>query len=222
MKSLNIKLLVFAILVMLGGSVFAALYFNKSDGPPLIQGVVLAEPQPLDGFSLQDHTGERFNNASLRGRWHIVSYGYTDCPDICPTVLSELSKLERQLASDDKFTDMNVLFYTIDPQRDTNERLAKYIPYFSDNFVGLAPGDQYADALPFERSLGIQAGITPLPPEENHFKGYTVSHGTMMYLLNPKAELQAIFKPETAVNGAQSFKSTQLYADYVALRRYYE
>ena len=157
MKPLKTMLIAVVIFTILGCSVFAALYFNQPVSPPLIQGVVLATPQPVEKFSLLDHSGKPFTNARLKGRWHIVSYGYTDGPDICPTTLSDLSKLERQLASDGEYTDLDVLFYTIDPQRDTVERLAQYVPYFSDDFVGLAPGEQYADALPFWRYVFFNA-----------------------------------------------------------------
>jgi protein SCO1/2 len=221
MKPLNKALIAFILLAALGLSTFAVINFGTSATPPLIHGVVLLAPQPIAEFSLQDHRGNSFTNTRLVGQWHIVSYGYTDCPDICPTTLHELSILEKRLESEGQYTDLEVLFYTIDPLRDTIDQLAQYVPFFSERFIGLAPGTQYADSLPFERSLGIQAAITPMPPEKQDFKGYTVSHGMMMYLINPQGELQAIFKPGTTTGDSQFFAVDQLYKDYVALRNYY-
>ncbi|MFT7320948.1 SCO family protein [Congregibacter sp.] len=221
MNLIKKALVAFILLAALGSSALALINFGKPAKPPLIHGVVLLAPQPIAEFSLQDHRGQSFTNTRLAGQWHIVSYGYTDCPDICPTTLQVLSQLEERLENEDQYADLEVLFYTIDPLRDTVEHLAQYVPYFSDRFVGLAPGAQYADCLPFERSLGIQAVITPMPPGKQNLKGYTVSHGMMMYLINPQGELQAIFKPETTTSDVQFFSVDQLYNDYVALRNYY-
>lgn len=222
MKSIRKVFVGFMLLAALGLSALALVNYGKPATPPLIHGVVLLAPQPIADFSLQDHRGHSFTNARLAGQWHILSYGYTDCPDICPTTLHVLSQLEERLENEDQYADLEVLFYTIDPLRDTVEHLAQYVPYFSDTFIGLAPGPQYADCLPFERSLGIQAVITPMPPEKQNLKGYTVSHGMMMYLINPRGELQAIFKPETTTADIQFFSVEQLYKDYVALRDYYD
>ena len=66
------------------------LIYNRPDSPPLIQGVLLPDARELRSFSLYDHHNQTFSNADLQGRWHLVSYGFTTCPDICPTTLSEL------------------------------------------------------------------------------------------------------------------------------------
>jgi len=65
----------------------------RPPAPPLIQGVLLPEARPLEEFELLDHQGQAFTNADLRGRWHLVSYGFTTCPDVCPTTLSQLAAM---------------------------------------------------------------------------------------------------------------------------------
>ena len=72
-------------------AVASAVYMHRPTPPPQIQGVLLSQASPLPAFSLLDQNGATFTNSDLLGRWHLVTYGFTTCPDICPTTLSELS-----------------------------------------------------------------------------------------------------------------------------------
>jgi protein SCO1/2 len=197
----------------------AAFYLDKS--PPKINGVVIPTAQPLKSFSLVSHQSRPYNNQSLIGNWHILSYGYTDCPDICPTTLALLAQVEKKVIASGKYTDLEVLFYTIDPQRDTVAKLAQYMPFFSSRFIGLAPSLTSNSYIDFEQSLGIQGVLTPLPADNSNFKGYSVSHGVMLYVLNAEGKLQAILKPDINIQGIHSFDSEKIYQDYRALRNYF-
>ena len=194
-------------------------YLNKS--PPKINGVVIPNAQTLKSFSLVSHQNTLYNNQSLLGNWHILSYGYTDCPDICPTTLALLAQVEQKVIASGEYTDLEILFYTIDPQRDTVAKLAQYIPFFSSHFIGLTPSLQSNSYIDFEQSLGIQGVLTPLPTGNTDFKGYSVSHGVMLYVLNAEGKLQAILKPDVDIQGIHSFDSEQIYQDYRALRNYF-
>ena len=98
---------------------------NRPDSPPLIQGVLLPDGRELRDFSLYDHHDQPFTNEDLRGRWHLVSYGFTTCPDICPTTLSKITRVYKALepAGEEVLT----LFVSVDPTRDTPEKLAEYL-----------------------------------------------------------------------------------------------
>jgi len=182
--------------------------------PPSIQGAYLQPARNLDSFHLLDHNHRSFTREQLKGQWHLIAYGYTHCPDICPLTLVRLAELKRTLDEEDTYPDLQVLFYSVDSARDTPEQLALYTQYFHPDFIGLtrapAPMGNYKN---FEQSLGI---LSRTREEEN-----IVSHGVMLLLINPKAQLQAVFKPEPNDHGMLHFDERRLLLDYHAVRRYY-
>jgi protein SCO1 len=198
---------------------------NRPEAPPLIQGVLLPEGRTVAPFSLLDHGGNNFTNNELRGRWHMVSYGFTTCPDICPTTLYQLADVANSLQGSGKGTedDLRVLFYSVDHRRDTVAQMASYVPYFHPAFVGLTHVDDADNPhLPFEKSLGIAAQLIPITgtdvdPAANE---YEVSHGITLFLINPDGELQAIFEPDRITKSQHSFNPEQVLKDYLAIRKY--
>ena len=177
------------------------------DDYPKIQGVVLPNPEPLNRFVLKDHEGNAFSHYQLQGQWSLIVYGYTSCPDFCPTVLRELATLINQLQDSQKEMDLQVLFYAIDPERDA-DRLATYVNYFHPEIIGLIASESQGHQ-PFEKGLGMQYLVEDDHPE----LGYNVAHGSLLYLINPKGELQAIFKPKAPEN----FSSLQLLKDITSV-----
>ena len=119
-------------------AVAAVVILTRPASPPLIQGVLLPEGRELLPFSLLDHHNRVFNNDNLKGRWHLVSYGFTTCPDICPTILSQLAIVASQLEQRGT-ADLRILFYTVDHRRDTVSQMASYIPFFHADFVFVEP-----------------------------------------------------------------------------------
>lgn len=219
--SLKLKLSLAALVVLLGSSLLAsALLMGRVTSPTLQSAVFIPHAITLEKFSLLDHQGVAFTNQELLGRWHIVSYGYTFCPDVCPTTLSSLVKFKQHIVDDNQYADLKVLFYSIDYQRDTVEQLAQYLEFFDRSFLGLTrEGLSEQEHLGFEKSLGMLSQITP--QASTYGEGvYSVSHGFMLYLLNPKGELRAIFKPQLNSNGGQSFNSQVIYVDYRAIRAF--
>lgn len=197
--------------------VAAAVYINRPTSPPQIQGVLLSEASSLPAFSLLDQGGDAFTNSDLLGRWHLVSYGFTTCPDICPTTLSQLSAAITQLG--DQADDLRVLFYTVDHRRDTVSQLAAYLPFFNEEFVGLTHLDNPDNThLPFEQGLGMVARLVPDADPDS--SDYQVVHGLTLFLLNPRGELQAIFEPGNAGLGERAYHPDKLAADYLAVRQY--
>ncbi|GMG86932.1 cytochrome c oxidase copper chaperone SenC [Biformimicrobium ophioploci] len=213
---------------LLSGLLALLLLPSGKEAPPRIQGVLIQNPLPLQPFTLESHTGDLFSNEQLRGTWHLIAYGYTHCPDICPATLATLTETMRALQQADA-RDTRVLFYSVDPQRDTRAKLALYVPYFDPGFIGLRmSGD--GRHLGFERSLGIVAMLTPTestpnpsdPTTPSPAAGipYRVSHGVHIFLTNPDGALQAVFKPGTDTPGIQSFSAEQIARDYTAIRRH--
>lgn len=216
------------LLTVLLVSISVAIITSLPAKPPLINGILISEAVVLAEFSILDHNNVSFTNKHLKGKWHLLSYGYTNCPDVCPTVLSVLSAVSDSLNQQQRYANLDILFYTIDHQRDTASHLAEYLPHFNKNFIGLTYLDHMLDtALPFEKSLGmvsiikrVQSKQTNKSTENEVFKSYTVSHGFMLYLINPQGHLQAVFKPRKDKNGSLYFTEQQILEDYFAIRNY--
>lgn len=204
--------------------VASAVLLNRPASPPLIQGVLLPEARPLPAFELLDHHNRRFTNADLQGQWHLLSYGFTTCPDICPTILSQLAAVARDVKAQ-RDADMRVLFYTVDHRRDTVAQMAAYVPFFDPDFIGLTyTDDNDKRHLPFEQGLGIVAQLLPLAgaDSKSQHSEYQVLHGVALFLINPRGELQAILQPDTSFSGTHSFNPDTITRDYLAVRRYLE
>lgn len=133
-------------------------------------------------FALTDHTGKPRTLADFRGKAVVVFFGYTQCPDVCPTTLSTLAETMKQLGPDaDR---VQVVFITVDPERDTQALLAHYVPAFDPRFVGLS-GDPAATervAKEFKIIYQKQPGATP--------SSYTVDHSAGVYVFDPQGRLR--------------------------------
>ena len=133
-------------------------------------------------FALTDHTGKPRTLADFRGKAVVVFFGYTQCPDVCPTTLAALAETMKQLGPDaDR---VQVLFVTVDPERDTRELLAQYVPAFDRRFLGLF-GDADATARvakEFKIVYQKQPGTSP--------GNYTIDHSAGTYVFDPQGRLR--------------------------------
>lgn len=207
-----IPALVAAVLLASGGVGYYL--WSRYEPPPDIHGAYLQPARKLENFSLLNHRQSRFEREDLKGRWHLVTYGYTHCPDICPMTLATLSQWVQRLERENVYPDLQVLFYSVDGERDTPAVLEQYLPYFHADFIGLTrenPGDHRN----FEQGLGIVS-------RDGDAQGQWINHGVMIMLLNPRAQLQAVFRPQRNEHGLFHFSEETLLRDYRAVRRYYE
>ena len=147
---------------------------------------LLPEPRPLQAFQLTDSTGGPFTNDSLQGHWTLLSFGYTHCPDVCPTTLAMLEGVQRRLPADAP----QVVFVSVDPERDTPSRLARYVQYFNPEFLG-ATGDHEA-LKGLTQPLGI---LYQRVEDQNSALGYLVDHSAQIVLVDPQTRLHALFSP---------------------------
>lgn len=187
---------------------------------PDIQGALMQTPRELPEFTVTDHDREPFTRADLEGEWQLLSYGFTHCPDICPVTMGVKAQLLERLWAEERYSDMELLFYSVDPDRDTPEHLAEYVTHFHPEMIGLTTtGD--ADETPesFEGGLGLTHDI---PEDQDRDGNYVVNHGLLMYLINPEGRLQAYFEPEVDEQGRISFSAEQLHRDFVAIREHLE
>ncbi|MFI4905909.1 MAG: SCO family protein [Steroidobacteraceae bacterium] len=151
---------------------------------PLESGTWLPQPRALAQFRLQDLSGAEFDLKSLRGQPTLLFFGFTNCPDLCPTTLATLTQVQRTAP----LPGTRVVFVTIDPERDSAANLQVYLGAFSKTFIG-ARGDAAALA-PLLGSLGAIAERQDLPDGS-----YTMEHSSSLYLLDTRGRLVAVFSP---------------------------
>lgn len=145
-----------------------------------ITGADFGQLAKLDGFT--DHTGRRLASADFQAKAVVVFFGYTQCPDICPTTLTTMKEAMRLLGpTSDR---VQVLFVTVDPERDTQKVLADYVPWFDARFVGLhaAPDTTRKTAQAFKVFYAKAAGGTAL--------GYSIDHTAESYAYDPQGRLR--------------------------------
>jgi protein SCO1 len=154
-----------------------------------------APPAPTIGgdFALTDHTGARFESQSQRGKVLLVFFGYTMCPDVCPTTLSKLSSVMRRLG--DAKGDVRTLYISVDPERDTPEVLKADLALFQLDAVGLTGTRAEVDAV--VKLFGASYEIVPTPESAGR---YSVSHSTMLYLLDREGRVRQTFPYEATVD----------------------
>jgi protein SCO1/2 len=150
-------------------------------------------------FKLTDHNGQARSLADFRGKAVVLFFGYTQCPDVCPTTLSNLRETMVLLGDDAKR--VQVLFATVDPARDTQALLAQYVPAFNPSFLGLYADEKTiaAVARDFKVFYAKQPGSTP--------DTYSVDHSTGSYVYDPQGKLRLLLRHgETPANVAADLK----------------
>ena len=143
-------------------------------------------PRDPGEFSLIDHHGSPFTREDLIDQWTLIFFGFTHCPDICPTTMAELAELKAQLVGTEA-SDARVVMLSVDPARDTPERLAQYVPYFHADFIGVT-GD-FADILSFAQRLNA-----PFRKVSEPDGAYQMEHSANVMLMNPRGDYHGFFR----------------------------
>jgi protein SCO1/2 len=164
----------------------AVLDRSQSTDLGLATATVLAPTRPLPEFTLTDQAGATFDKNRMRGHWSLVFFGFTHCPDVCPTTLAMLAQAEKKIAAPPAAVAPQVILVSVDPERDTPEQLAKYVKYFSPTFTGVTGPVTAIDE--FTRELGIPVARTALPNGD-----YTVDHSAAILLFDPEGAMLAVF-----------------------------
>jgi len=133
-------------------------------------------------FRLIDHTGKTRTLADFRGKVVVLFFGYTQCPDVCPTTLSELAATMQKLGPDAER--VQVLFVTVDPERDSPDLLARYVPAFNPRFLGLYGDVAATEATAKEFKILYQKQPGPTPGT------YSVDHSAGTYIFDPEGRLR--------------------------------
>ena len=151
-------------------------------------GTILPVPLEIPEFALVDEQGQRFDRSRLAGHWSLLFFGYTYCPDVCPATLQGLAGARRLSEERDQAgaSFPQVVFVSVDPKRDSVERMREYLAFFDSSFGG-------ATGSPSEIDILARAfGVFHRKAEGEAENGYLVEHSAYVFLVGPDAQLQAV------------------------------
>ena len=172
-------------------SIFIGLYVQTAERrpaelPEFSNTILLPKPRALSDFEFTSHLQQEFTKADLLGKWSLLFFGFTNCPDICPTTLQTLSQTKQELAASDAWQNLQVVMVSVDPERDTVERLAKYVPWFDEEFIGItAPVEQ-------TKAFAKQMNVPFIKANVQSEQRYEVDHYAGIILVNPLGEYAGV------------------------------
>ncbi len=187
--------LILVALAFAGAGALSAGYWLRPQPLELAVAKLYPEPRELADFELTDGDGDRFGLDRWRGRWDLVFFGFTYCPDVCPNTLNELKAIDAELR-DAGHDPPRITFVSVDPERDTPARLKSYVGYFNPEFQ-VATGD-HGQLEALTRQLGM---IYRIEAHEPGARGYAVDHSASLLLIDPQARLRAVFPAPHEVGG---------------------
>jgi protein SCO1/2 len=162
--------------------------------------IVLNTPRKFSDFDLIDHRGDAFTLERLKGQWSMIFFGFTNCPDVCPTTLATLNETYSKLKDSEK-ENLQVIMVSLDPERDTVDKLDQYMPYFNAEFVGVTGNKHFIKR--FTTEINIAYNQVPLGGDD-----YTVDHSSQIVLVNPNGHYHGFFKsPHSAIMLRKTWRS---------------
>ena len=197
-------------IVLLMGGIAAWFVFQKAP-LELKTTQLFPTPRSVIAFSMTDHKGKTFTQENLKGKWSILFAGYTSCPDICPTTMGKLSNAYSKLNT---IAPLQVVLVSVDPQRDTQDKLNAYIEFFNPEFVAVTT--EHKNLIPITRSLGMAYSMV------GEGDNYLVDHSASLVLISPKGERFAMIKPKSDKLGkVPQIKTKALISDISQIMKSY-
>jgi len=185
-KTLLVGLMVFLLIGVVAAGVF---FFSQ---PASFRGTAYGEPYPVaPEIELTRANGANFRLSEARGEVVALFFGYTSCPDICPTTMAELNQALQKLG--DKAGQVQVLFVTVDPERDTPQRVQEYVNHFNTDFIGLSGSE--AELANVWNQYGVFREIV----DGTSAAGYLVNHTARVTLIDQQGNLRVSFGFDTPV-----------------------
>lgn len=176
-------------------------YFTAASTPKLRSAVLYPQPRILPDFHLSQANGQPLTLADWRGRWSVVYFGYTSCPDVCPTTLQTLKTAWAELGGRGLHDKIRIDFISVDPERDTPEVLGKYVAFFSPDFIAASGSDEQLTRI--TRALGLVYARTKTADGN-----IAVDHSGSAVIIDPQAQLVGIFRPPLAAADVASDMTT--------------
>ncbi len=191
-NSRTVLLMLLAVFTVIVGSWLARSlngHEPQDDIPSDLKSALLPEPLPLTAFKLTDQHGRVFDLDRLKGKWTFMFFGYTLCPDVCPTTMTVMKNIATVLERDPRQIESQFVFVSIDPERDKPESLGGYVEYFNPDFIGITGNQAQLDVL------GRQLNIEARRIEGDTSANYLLSHTSSIMLFDPRARWYADFSP---------------------------
>ncbi|MGD8784009.1 MAG: SCO family protein [Thioalkalispiraceae bacterium] len=176
--------------------------------PKQIASVYIPKSRPLAGIRLTDHNNELFTEESFKGKWSFLFFGFTHCPDVCPTTLLVMKAVWARLPESAKQApEPQLLFVSVDPDRDTPELMKSYTTFYHPDFLGVTAEHKYLDILTTQ--VGALYGYEDGETAET----YTVNHSAQIILIDPQGYFRAVFSPPHNVD--------EIVKTFTAIRAYH-
>ena len=191
-KSILITVVVLLAIVAFVAGLFVAQHLHEQKPMDVSQfhGTLLDEPRKLQPFKLIGVDNRPFTNEDLQGQWTMLFFGFTHCASMCPTAMAELGKMYRLLDENGVKPLPRVVMVSLDPKRDTVERLGSYVKAFDLHFYGATGSEESIHAM--TREMGI-VYVKMAVKKTDATKNYNIEHTGAVILLNPQGELVAFF-----------------------------
>lgn len=191
----NIRITVAAVVVLI--SLVVAAFVNRmsqpgymSDSQLQLNGAyVLPKPRIIKPFDLVDHDGQPFTLAQLEGKWTMLFFGFTNCPDVCPATMAIMRQFKQLMADTDAVNDVQVVLLSVDPARDTPAVLKPYVEYFDPEFIGVTGEFLQLQAL----AQNLNAAFYKVP---GGGENYQIDHTANVVLINPYGHYHGFYKPQ--------------------------
>lgn len=177
---------------------FLSLLLAACSEPHQFSGTVFEETAQAFDFTGTNYDGTAFRLSDLRGEVSLLFFGYTFCPDVCPFTMTDLNELYNQLG--EEADDLNVVFVTVDPERDTRDVMSAYVPAFNEEFYGVRVDDAMYDAVKTAYGLYVEKREI----EGGDANTYFVDHTGIIYLIDKRGNLSEVFPPNSDADFMQA------------------
>jgi len=196
--SVSVVLVIAAIAIFLGISFQQELKQQQSGQLDLAEIRLLPKPKNIADIDLINHLNQTMSINDFKGKWSLLFFGFTHCPDVCPSTMQSLKTIKqnvaKKLSSTTGWGNYQVVFVSVDPERDTPEQLANYVPYFDGNFIGLTSTPETI------KQLAQQFGVPYAPQPADQQGNYEVDHYAGILLLNPETQLAGLISAPLNIN----------------------
>ena len=177
-----------AFIALILGLYFSQLSHTKKPDLSKFNGTLLTTPRQIDDFSLAGTSDKNYTKASLQGHWTFMFFGYTQCPKLCPVTMSELANMYKQLESDNVQDLPEVVLISLDPERDTVQKMKQYVTAFNPHFVGAVGESAQIDKMTKEMGIAYMK-----VNNGNNAADYMIQHSGTIILFNPQGDIAAYF-----------------------------
>lgn len=200
-KQRTLIVIIIAVLAILFGAWFfhnteapsiVSTAMKPAKGPVLESATLFPQPRSISPFELINNQNHIVTQAVLKGNWNLAFFGFTNCPDLCPTTLTILDKAHNKLSAMNQNPLPRFFFISVDPERDTPSRLTTYLNSFNPQFIGLTGPKDQIDQLTQE--LNVLYAKVAQPNAKNPGE-YTIDHSGTVLIIDPQGRFRGVFTP---------------------------